>query len=98
MARISVAQLNIRSQFARERATELARRTGMTATQVVEEALRAYSPPETADADEALPPGLARKGLLLVFTGGGPITLEETNAAIEDGRNRPLFYDDADPE
>ncbi len=82
MARTNEAQLNIRSAYARERSTQLARATGMTATQVIEEALRAYSPPPTS-----APRGrLVRRGPLLVMTGGKPVTLEETNAAIEAAR------------
>lgn len=80
MPRVAEPQLNIRSRFARERATTLARQTGMTATQVVEEALRAYVPP----VDEALSPGLVRKGPILVIRGDGrQITLEEANAALD---------------
>ncbi len=84
MARNQVAQLNIRSSFARERVTELARSTGMTTTQVVEEALRAYAPPFRAEAVGSL----IRKGPLLVAPARGrTITLEETNAEIEAARN-----------
>lgn len=83
----SSPQLNIRSSFARERATELARRTGMSTTQVVEEALRAYSPP-LHNGEGPLPPGLIRKGNLLVFASTGrTITVEEVNAAIDEDRN-----------
>lgn len=83
-------QLNIRSAFARERATALARRTGRTTTQVVEDALRAFDPqaPE-ADEDLPLPPsGLIRKGWLLVMPADGrrKITAEEAQAAIDDAR------------
>jgi hypothetical protein len=42
MSRTQPAQLNIRSSFARERAMELAMKTGMTTTRIIEEALRAY--------------------------------------------------------
>lgn len=85
MPRAEAAQLNIRSRFARDRAAALARQTGMTTTQVVEEALRAYAPP--APDDEDLPPELVRKGPLLVFRATGrTITLEETNAAIDAAR------------
>ena len=63
----------------------------MTVTQVVEEAVQAYRPPPASD--EILPEGLVREGEFLVFKsrGGPPITLEETNAAIEEDRNRDLF-------
>ena len=77
----SSAQLNVRSPYARERAALLARATGMTTTQVVEEALRAFSPPIAA------PPGkLVRRGALLVRPGGKRVTLEAANAALEASR------------
>jgi predicted transcriptional regulator len=83
MARTNAAQLNIRSQFARDRVDHLARQTGMTATQIVEEALRTYHPP----MEEPVPPGFIRKGRILVRHGGGRrITIEETLAAIDAGR------------
>jgi len=44
MARRNTAQLNIRSAFVRERVRDVARRTGMSATEVVEDALRGYTP------------------------------------------------------
>ena len=89
MARLNTAQLSIRSDYARDRAADLARATGMSTTKVVEEALRAWSPPPVDRAkDEPLPPGLVRKGRFLVLAGTGrTITFEETNAWIEDGRN-----------
>ena len=62
----------------------------MTTTQVVEEALRGYVP-----TGGPQPVGrLIRDGRLLVMCGGRKITLEETNAAIEEVRNRELFYDE----
>lgn len=71
-------QLNIRSSYARQRAAALARATGMTATQVVEEALRAYTPPL------ANPPGaLVRRGPLLVRPGDERISLAAANAALD---------------
>lgn len=58
----------------------------MNAVQVVEEALRAYTPPPPIDA--APPHGLVDKGGLLVSPAKGRrITLEETLAAIEADRN-----------
>lgn len=84
MSRINHVQFNVRSAFARERAHELAKQTGMTATQIVEEALRAYSPPESAPAGR-----LVRRGKILVLPKGErTITLEEANAALEAVRNR----------
>lgn len=84
MARTNSAQLNIRSSFARERATEIARRTGMTATQVIEEALRAYAPPVSEDP----PAGLVRRGRLLVLSAEGrrTVTFEEAEEALEAAR------------
>ena len=77
-------QLNIRSAFARDRAAVLARQTGMTTTQVVEEALRAYAPPAPTPGAEG--PRLVRKGRLLVMTGGPPTTIEQILAQIDDAR------------
>lgn len=85
MPRARAVQFNIRSEFARTRAHELARQTGMTATEVVEDALRAYAP----GANEVPPHGLVRRGSLLVIPARGrTITLEEANAALEAVRNR----------
>lgn len=82
--RTAEPQLNIRSRFARERTAELARRTGMTATQVVEEALRAYTPPSISP----VPAELVRSGPLWVAPGTGrKVTLEEANAALDEERN-----------
>lgn len=83
MARTEASQLSIRSRFARDRAALLARQTGMTATQVVEEALRAYTPPPVDT-----PPGrLERRGRLLVRPAAGTrVTLEQANEALEASR------------
>lgn len=78
MTRPSRNQLNIRSQYARDRAAELVKVTGLNATQVIEEALRAYSP-----AREPTSADLERRGPLLVLVGGDVMTLADTNAAIE---------------
>jgi len=84
MSRADHAQFNIRSAFARARAHELAKLTGMTATQVVEDALRGYVPPG-APAPRG---NLVRRGSMLVLsTGGKTVSLEETNAALEAIRN-----------
>ncbi|SDC26645.1 hypothetical protein SAMN05444678_102133 [Sphingomonas sp. YR710] len=84
MSRTISTQFNVRSSFARQRAHELARQTGMTATQIVEEALRAYVPPKTAPVGR-----LVRRGSILVLPGSGrTITLEGANAALEAVRNR----------
>ena len=85
MPRRDAQQLNIRSAYARQRAQELARQTGRTVTEVVEEALRNYTPPAPAEP----PPGLVRKGRLLVMPappGSAPITVEEVNAMIDAAR------------
>ncbi|QMW22520.1 hypothetical protein [Sandaracinobacteroides saxicola] len=78
MARSQSAQINIRSAFVRDRVSSLVRRTGMTATQIVEEALRAYVPPVVEPAHGRL----VRKGLLLVMTDGRRVSRAETDAAI----------------
>ncbi len=79
MGKQEIIQLNVRSRFARDRAAGLARETGMTITQVVEEALRAYQPPTQMRADD----GLVRKGRLMVWPGDGrPLTVEDADAVI----------------
>lgn len=87
MARTESTQLNVRSRFARERASALARQTGMSTTQVVEAALRAFDPPDTACVGR-----LVRKGRLLVMPSNGdpPLTVDQVNAATEDARNERL--------
>jgi hypothetical protein len=84
MPRATSPQLNIRSRFARERASSLAAQTGLTVTQVVEEALRAFQP-----AVAKAPPGrLVRKdGVLVKPAGGQRVTLDEANAALEESRS-----------
>jgi hypothetical protein len=73
-------QLNVRSRFARERATDIARGTGMTVTEVVEEALRAYQPSGAG----AAPDGLVRKGPILVKPAGGArVSAAEADSTIE---------------
>ena len=85
MPRAQQAQLNIRSTFARARANELAKQTGMTATQVVEDALRGYVPPGASSPGGRL---LRRGPLLVLSTGGRPISLDEAERALEAVRNR----------
>jgi len=85
MSRAEQIQLNVRSAFARARAQELARLTGMTATQVVEDALRGYVPPGTASKVGKL----VKRGPLLVRPAGGTkVSLEEANAALDSARER----------
>ena len=76
-------QLNIRSRFARERATQIAARTGQTVTQVVEEALRSYQP-IVKEAPEGL---VWERGILVKPASGRRITLEEANAALDEVRS-----------
>jgi hypothetical protein len=73
MARQS-AQLNIRSNFARQRVRELVEMTGMTATELVEDALRGYVPPIGVQPVGRL---VERSGLL-------------AEAALDDARMRDL--------
>ncbi len=63
---------------------ELARKTGMTATRVVEEALRAYTPPPVAEVGSLV----RRMGVLVRPSSGRTVTLEEADAEAEAGRNR----------
>lgn len=84
MPRSQQTQLNIRSAFAKTRTQELARITGMTAVQIVEDALRAYVPPSEPREVGAL----VRRGRILVIPArGGAVTLQKANAALEAGRN-----------
>lgn len=81
MPRQTTQQLNIRSAFAHARVREIAERTGMTATEIVEDALRGYVPPGVPERTDRL----VRKGPLLVLParpGAPTITLEETNAIL----------------
>ncbi len=85
MSRSEPVQFNVRSAFARALAQALAKLTGMTATQVVEEALRSYRPP-------GFTPGrLVRRGSILVGPAeGSSVALEEANAALAAVRARDL--------
>jgi hypothetical protein len=87
MSRADNVQFNVRSAFVRARAQELARLTGMTATQIVEDALRAYVPPASTPKVGRL----VRRGALLVHAaGGGSISLDAANEALEESRGRDL--------
>jgi hypothetical protein len=96
MSRSANIQLNIRSEPAKTRATALARASGKSVTQVVEEAVLAYRP--QPPSEEVLPEGLIRKGQFLVLNRnrGRKITLADTNRMIADARNRDLWgnYED----
>jgi hypothetical protein len=87
MARADHVQFNVRSAFARARAHELARLTGMTATQVVEDALRGYVPP----AASAPTNGLVKRGRILVKPAKGKaIRSKDADAALNAVRERDL--------
>jgi hypothetical protein len=88
MARADHVQFNVRSAFARARAHELAKLTGMTATQIVEDALRGYVPPAAAGGK---PGGLVKRGPLLVKPASGKrISAAEAEAALDVARERDL--------
>lgn len=87
MARPEHVQLNVRSAFARDRVHVLTKLTGMTASEVVEDALRGYVPPGVP----ANTGRLVRRGSLLMRPATGKtISLEEANEALEQGRERDL--------
>lgn len=76
-------QLSVRSSFARARASRLAKLTGMSITQIVEDALRAYQPaPQFAH-----PGGLIEKGGILVKRKGQTeISHQQAEAELADIR------------
>lgn len=85
MSRAEHIQLNVRSAFARTRAHELAKLTGMTATQIVEDALRGYVPPGAP----ARVGSLVQRGAILVRPSKGKrVSLEEANEALDASRER----------
>ena len=86
MPRRNTVQLNIRSAFVRERVRDVARRTGMTATEVVEDALRGYIPASEPQAVGTL----IRRGPLLVRPVGKRrrIRLAEAETALNASRGR----------
>jgi hypothetical protein len=80
MSRADHIQFNIRSAYARARAHELAKLTGMTTTQIVEEALRGYVPPGAAAATGRM----VRRGPILVRRAQGKkIGQVEADAALD---------------
>jgi hypothetical protein len=87
MSRTDSVQFNVRSAFARTRAHELAKLTGMTATQIVEDALRGYIPPASTPRVARL----VRRGPLLVKPAEGrKISAAEADAALNAVRERDL--------
>jgi hypothetical protein len=83
MARTNPVQFNVRSAFARQRAHELAKATGMTATQVVEDALRGYVPPSAENKVGRL----VRRGSILVRpSDGAKVAVAEAEAALNAAR------------
>ena len=85
MPRADHAQLNIRSAFARARTHEIARRTGMTATEVVEDALRGYEPPAGPERVGAL----VQRGPVLVRPAKGRrISHEAAEQALDASRRQ----------
>lgn len=87
MARASQVQFNVRSAFARQRAHELAKLTGMTATQVVEDALRGYVPPGAGHGAGQL----VRRGPILVRPADGArVSFAEAEAALDAAREGDL--------
>lgn len=81
MASAEPKPLAQRAAFVRGRVRELAATTGMTKMQVLEEAVRAFNPIAPAETGGRL----IRKGRFLLTSSydGQPVTLEQTNAAIE---------------
>jgi hypothetical protein len=83
MRRTENVQLNVRSAFARDRVQALAKLTGMTASEVVEDALRGYVPPGVP----ANTGRLVRHGALLVRPASGKsVSLEVANEALDQVR------------
>ncbi len=76
-------QLNVRSAFARTRAAQLAKRTGMSTVQIVEEALKAYQPPSSGVRPEGL---VEKHGLLVEPKGRAQITQNQVDAEFDDIR------------
>ncbi|PZU06550.1 MAG: hypothetical protein DI606_17905 [Sphingobium sp.] len=87
MGRVENIQLNVRSAFARDRVHALSRLTGMTASEVIEDALRGYVPPGVP----ANTGKLVRRGALLVRPSGDkPVSLESANEALDRSREHDI--------
>ncbi len=90
MSRTNHVQFNVGSAFARQRAHALAKQTGMTATQVVEDALRGYVPPGV----EQKTGRLVRRGPILVRPAeGAKVSFTEAEAALNAVRAGTLTID-----
>lgn len=76
-------QLSVRSPFARARVSRLAKITGMTITQIVEDALRAYQP-----APRLVRPGglIEKDGILVKRKGEAEITGRQIETELDDIR------------
>jgi hypothetical protein len=84
MPRANSVELNVRSAYARVRAHELALLTGLSATQVVEEALRGFVPAGTGSE----PAGLVRRGPILVKPAAAATILQvQADEALEEVRD-----------
>ncbi|KYC32347.1 hypothetical protein A0J57_10485 [Sphingobium sp. 22B] len=87
MGRAENIQLNVRSAFARDRVHALTKLTGMTASEVIEDALRGYVPPGIP----ANTGKLVRRGALLVRPASGkPVSLESANEALDRSREHDI--------
>ena len=87
MGRAENIQLNVRSAFAHGRVHALAKLTGMTASEVVEDALRGYVPPGfPANTGKLVPRG----ALLVRPSTGKTISLEDANKALSQSREHDI--------
>lgn len=86
MGRVDNIQLNVRSAFARNRVQAIAKLTGMTASEVIEDALRGYVPPGIP----ANTGKLVRRGALLIRPSGGKVSLESANEALDRTREHDI--------
>ena len=80
----STSQLSVRSPFARARASRLAKLTGMTITQIVEDALRAYQPATSVRRRGGL---IEKGGLLVLPKGKVSVTSAQLEAELDDVRS-----------
>jgi hypothetical protein len=80
MPRANNTQLTIHSAFALAKAREIAEATGMSVTEVLEDALRSYMP----SASRAVAARLVRRGpVWVVQVGGASVGLDDANFALE---------------